>query len=263
MSDAYATGLTLEDLRRETERFGVAEDQVRRDHLISHMLAAISKACADDLVFFGGTALSRTHLAHARLSEDVDLVATAQRREILDKLVPALDRALRRTHGRPVWDPAFTDRDIDGAVMSVSGVRATVSVTVQVLRGDHYPRWPVEPVAIEQRYSDAPPATLTVPTLESFAGWKTSAWHDRSAPRDLYDLWALDDIGALTAEAAGLFSRHGPTGSPPRPFMFDKAPTEQSWRSSLGGQTRLEIGAEDALRAVRQGWARALGEDWA
>ena len=44
------------------ELFGVGEAQVRRDHVISHALAALSTLGTDDLVFFGGTALSRTHL---------------------------------------------------------------------------------------------------------------------------------------------------------------------------------------------------------
>lgn len=44
------------------ERFGADLEQVRRDHLISHVLAAIAADVpTDDLVFFGGTALSRTH----------------------------------------------------------------------------------------------------------------------------------------------------------------------------------------------------------
>ena len=258
MTPADATGLTLDDLQREAERFGVAEEQVRRDHLISHVLAAISASCPDDVIFFGGTALSRTHLAQARLSEDIDLIATTTRSDVLVRLVWALERALTRTHGRPVWIRAFTDRDTDAAVMSTAGVQ----VQVQLLRGEHYSAWPVEQVAVRQRYSDAPPATLTVPTLASFAGWKAAAWNDRGAPRDLYDLWALDQIGALTAEAAELFARHGPTGHPPQSFIFASAPTQQSWLASLSGQTRLSVTAEQALHAVRLGWSRALSDDW-
>lgn len=46
--------------------FGVDLEQVRRDHLISHVFAAIAEGVAtDDLVFFGGTALSRTYLTDA------------------------------------------------------------------------------------------------------------------------------------------------------------------------------------------------------
>lgn len=65
------------------ERFGVDREQVRRDHLLSDVLAAIAVGVsADDVTFFGGTALSRTFLADARLSEDIDLVAIAPRAQL-------------------------------------------------------------------------------------------------------------------------------------------------------------------------------------
>jgi hypothetical protein len=44
------------------EQFGVSDEQGRRDHLISHLLAVLGQRLADRVVFFGGTALARTHL---------------------------------------------------------------------------------------------------------------------------------------------------------------------------------------------------------
>ena len=70
------TGPSLAEMEQVASRFGVGMEQVRRDHLISHVLASIASGIStDDLVFFGGTALSRAHLADARLSEDIDLIA--------------------------------------------------------------------------------------------------------------------------------------------------------------------------------------------
>ncbi|MFI1239682.1 nucleotidyl transferase AbiEii/AbiGii toxin family protein [Nocardia salmonicida] len=60
-------------------QFGVPPEQVERDHLISHLLAAISRGFGDRLYFIGGTALARTYLASGRLSEDIDLVALDNR----------------------------------------------------------------------------------------------------------------------------------------------------------------------------------------
>ncbi len=49
--------------------FGVADEQVLRDHAISHVLAALSGSdLVDDLLVIGGTALSRTFLPRRRLS---------------------------------------------------------------------------------------------------------------------------------------------------------------------------------------------------
>jgi predicted nucleotidyltransferase component of viral defense system len=84
------------------DRFGVDMEQVRRDHPISHVLAAISTGVAtDDVVFFGGTALSRTFLTDARLSEDVDLIALAPRADAAGQIEAAVRRDLARSHGRP------------------------------------------------------------------------------------------------------------------------------------------------------------------
>ena len=252
--------LSIDDLRKVSERFGVAEAQIRRDHAISHILWAISNEMPDAVIFFGGTALSRTHLAHARLSEDIDLIASGPRRETVAQLVRALDSQLRRTIGRPRWNPGLSDlSDISPGVVEFG---EDIAIKIQLLDGRHYSRWPVERRTLEQRYSDAFPAALTVPTVESFAGWKTAAWHDRGTARDLYDLWALANEGHLTAEAAELFALHGTTGGPPREFMFTKATPEAVWREQLAAQTRLEITAAEALAAVRTGWSAALGETW-
>lgn len=252
--------LGSDDLRNVAERFGVAGTQVRRDHAISHVLWAISNQIPDAVIFFGGTALSRTHLVHARLSEDIDLIATGPRRQVAGQLVHALDSMLRRTIGRPRWNPDLSDQsDIVPGLLEIG---EDIAIKIQLLDGRHYAKWPVERRALEQRYSDAFPAELTVPTAGSFAGWKTAAWHDRGSARDLYDLWALASEGHLTAEAADLFTQYGTTGGPPREFMFTKAPPEQVWRDQLSGQTRLEVTAADALTAVRAAWSAALGESW-
>jgi hypothetical protein len=86
---------------------------------------------------------------------------------------------------------------------------------------------------------------------------KTATWHDRAAPRDLYDLWALAKLGAMTPHAAELFAIHGPIGAPPRDWMFATAPTPEHWRNQLAGQTRLEITADAALAQVRDAWRAA------
>ena len=68
--------LQPDELANTAAAFGVADEQVRRDHLISHVLAGLADLELP-VVFFGGTALGRTHLINpeggARLSEDIDL----------------------------------------------------------------------------------------------------------------------------------------------------------------------------------------------
>ena len=212
--DALSSGLRRVELAAYVELFGVAEEQVRRDHLISVLLAALSDSpLREKVVFFGGTALSRTHLADHRLSEDIDLLALTRRTEVVGALRRVFDRAVARTHGQVTWQP---DPDAtNGPQPATLGVEEGLRVQVQLLAADHYPPWPTEETAIEQRYSDVRPATLRTLTLEAFVAAKTAAWADRRAPRDLYDLYELGQRGAITPGAAELFRRLGPTGSNP------------------------------------------------
>lgn len=255
------TGFGLDDSEARTvvDTFGVAIEQVRRDHLISHILAALSASHREYVTFFGGTALARTYLATGRLSEDIDLIATGARGETAAAIEQTLEPALRRSHGRISWAPRLTAvRDTDPAVLLAND--GQLAVRIQLLDHRGYPTWPTEFRPIEQRYTDAGPATLRVPTAPAFAAWKTVAWHDRGAPRDLWDLWALAELGEITKRAAELFVAHGPTGNAPQPWMFTSAPTEERWRSQLAGQTRLTVGAAEALHVVANAWARASAE---
>lgn len=236
-------------------QFGVVAEQVERDHLISHLLAFLGQHFGDRIHFIGGTALARTHLPAGRLSEDIDLIAVGERKAVAADLDAVLPRALARTHGRLTLEPALSGRaDTLPAVLRSGG---GLSVRLQLLSTRDRVVWPVERRALVQRYTDAPPAELMVPTLPSFAASKTATWADRNAARDLWDLWALSELGAIDAVAASVYCRYGPTNRPPAPYLFTKAPTDAQWQAQLAGQTRITVSAQAALEAVRVAWRQA------
>ena len=111
--------------KQVADTFGVPVEQVRRDHLISHLLAAISARQADDVIFYGGTALARAHLADGRLSEDIDLIATGPRTDIANALDRTLLRSTRSSHGPARWDPPLA---AVSATQSASLVTGTLRV---------------------------------------------------------------------------------------------------------------------------------------
>jgi predicted nucleotidyltransferase component of viral defense system len=249
------TGPSTAEWEGIARRFGAEIEQVHRDHLISHVLAVISAAIStDDLVFFGGTALSRTHLTDARLSEDIDLVALAPRRQMATHLQTAVRRGLARSYGRPSWRPDLASTS--GSQPAVLSVQDGATVQVQLIGAAGF-AWPTEVRDIEQRYSDAPPARLRVLTAAGFAAAKLAAWIERGTPRDLYDLWAMSERGLIDPAALDTFIAYGPTGRPPSPWMFDHEPDEPSWRRALGHQTVLKVTARDAIAIVHQAWAEA------
>lgn len=242
--------------------FGVADAQVRHDHLISHALAAIA-GLGQPLTFFGGTALARTHIsdptAGARLSEDIDLYSPDRRRvaEILDDQLPSL---LRREFPGTTWDPPLSAvRAVDPAELAS---REGMRVRIQLLDsgGGHQDlaRWPTEVRTIDLRYRDLPDrATLRVPTLAAFAAMKTIAWADRHTARDLYDLARIAGIGGLTRDVATQVRQA--TGWSVLPGLFSSLPP-MDWAAQLGHQTATLPTAEQCLVDVHQAFATAL--DW-
>ena len=89
-------------------QFGVSITQIERDHFISHLLAFLSREFGNRIQFIGGTALARTHLPTGRLSEDIDLIATQDRKVLAQDLDRELPRALARTHGRLTLEPPLS-----------------------------------------------------------------------------------------------------------------------------------------------------------
>ncbi|OBC10905.1 hypothetical protein A5784_35980 [Mycobacterium sp. 852013-50091_SCH5140682] len=233
-------------------QFGVAAEQVERDHLISHLLAFLSQHFADRIHFIGGTALARTHLPDGRLSEDIDLIALGDRKQVAQDLDASLPRAVARSHGRLTVEPALsaTANTLPVLLRPADGR----PVRLQLLSSRDRVLWPTERRVLVQRYADAPPAALLVPTLPAFVASKTATWADRHAPRDLWDLWALSEIGAIDPVAATLFRQYGPTNKNPGAYLFRSAPPDTDWQAQLAGQTRLTVSAKDALNAVRTAW---------
>ncbi|MBE7196166.1 MAG: nucleotidyl transferase AbiEii/AbiGii toxin family protein [Gordonia polyisoprenivorans] len=157
------------------------------------------------------------------------------------------ERALRRSHGHVSWSPRLTAvRDTDAAVLLTEDRR--LAVRLQLLDHLGYPPWPTQLHPLVQRYADAAPATLLVPTAPAFAAWKTVAWHDRGVPRDLWDLWALAERGEITKRAAELFVAHGPIGNTPQPWLFTSAPAEGRKRVQLADRRRGRSAARGRRR---------------
>ncbi|RFS81428.1 nucleotidyl transferase AbiEii/AbiGii toxin family protein [Actinomadura spongiicola] len=247
---AEASMLDPDELADVAAEFGVDDDQVRRDHLISHILHALANIQADQLLFFGGTALARTHVLNGRLSEDIDLscpnrAATAA---IVQRELP---RALRREFPAADWavQPVGL-RDIEPALLQT---RDGLQVRIQLLSAEHMFNWPAETRPIDVRYTDVPAITLRVPTLPAFVAMKTIAWADRRAERDLYDLDALARQGAINKQAADLAA--AATGVRVAPHMFDHPPGDQRWREQLAHQTRQLPDPAECLARVRRAYS--------
>ncbi|MDQ1521559.1 MAG: hypothetical protein QOI55_2632, partial [Actinomycetota bacterium] len=108
---------------------------------------------------------------------------------------------------------------------------------------------------IEPRYSDVPTIQLTVPTLSGFVAMKASAWRDRHTARDLFDLAALAELGAINADAVALLRTV--TSVPLVDADLVSVPPDLHWRDQLAHQCRLDSDPETALRKVYEAWTAA------
>lgn len=252
--------LSETDTIAQQEHFGVARDQIEHDFVISHVLAALA-ANADQFVFYGGTALSRTFLDGLRLSEDIDLLSVGPRRATAVLLDDAIRTGLERGFGRVSATPWLSEarRDTTACTFQIGDGQ----LRIQLMDGRDYTAWPRQLSEVSQRYAGLPNITLTTYTAEGFVGAKTAAWCDttRNAPRDLYDLWAMADAGLITANAAIAYRRHGPSSGFPRRWAFPtRPPSETEWHGALGHQCNPQVSPTEAYETVVAAWEAAVNE---
>ena len=138
--------LDPDELHDIASTFGVDEQKVLRDHLISHLLAVISAEAANELVFFGGTALARSLVPDGRLSEDIDLIASGSRQEIARHLTTVLPRLLRREFPGVSWQRSLTEaKEPEPSVLRTTD---GLAVRIQLLSSTGYPDWPTQRVGL-------------------------------------------------------------------------------------------------------------------
>ncbi len=244
-----------DELRRWVDYFGAPESQVRRDHLVSHVLVHLPELAAG-ATFFGGTALCRTHLRDRRLSEDIDLLVESVS-EVSNEFDAHLPRLLRREYPgvRLRWDPV-------GEIQTGDVRTDDVNVRLQLVLMDSSLRmYPTASTDVSLRYDDLPTEfRFKCPTPAGAAAMKLNAWGERFAPRDLCDLYGLVKAGALTAEALAIASS---ASRSVQPHSFDATalPSESSWQAALGNQMREPPPREVALATVRSTVARLAGWD--
>ncbi len=238
-------------------RFGAPDTQIIRDHLISHVLAAIADwPDRDRVTFFGGTALCRTCLPDLRLSEDIDLLIASPSDG--EGLRAHVTRRLRREFPGLAWSRLGAQHQVETWNLAADDLE----VKVQLAQWRH--GWQVIPIVIEPvrlRYSDLPEAAeIRVPTPSGFAAMKLMAWFDRHTPRDLYDLAALANAGHIDEAAVGLV--RSIAGFTPDTGTLERTvprSVASSWQTELGHQASDLPSPDDSLARVRAALDR-LGE---
>ena len=237
------------ELNEWAQRFGVSTAQISRDHFISHVLHALG-TLHPDTRFFGGTALCRTLLDGSRLSEDIDLLHP-EPRELLATLRESLPRALRREFPDTSWSEITTEGDgLASSLESPGGAPVKVYVGHD---GPNTVAWQFTRASVRLRYADLPSTQdFQCPTPPTFAAMKLSAWSDRRAPRDLFDLAGLADLGALRdPKVERVYQAKWGHGIVDADFVRVPPQTGDAWETELGAQVATLPPAVECLERVR------------
>jgi len=236
------------EIEAVASRFGAPDTQIIRDHLISHVLAALANwPDRDRVTFFGGTALCRTWLPDLRLSEDVDLLIDSAADG--EDLRQHISRSLRREFPNLAWTRLGAQHQVETWTL------ANDELEVKVQLGQWRHGWRAIPIVtepVELRYSDLPTSVaVQLPTPSGFAAMKLMAWFDRRTPRDLYDLAALADAGHIDRNAVDLV--RSLAGYRPDSALERAVPrsVEASWQAELGHQASSLSSPGDCLDRVR------------
>ena len=228
--------------------FNANEAQVSRDHAISHMLAAL-QTVNTELVFFGGTALSRTFLTAGRLSEDIDLYS-ADRRALCWEL-DELPKLIKEEFQRATWNmlPSQTVDPQNSLLVCDSSIQIKIQAVDSQTRG--WSKVPKALTQIHQRFSDVPSTKLFAPTFDGFVAMKALVWFDRRSARDLFDLEGLSHKGKVMEGARELVDQL-------RGFRLStgmmKGRVVGLWQEELAHQTRLTVSEEECLSRVLEWW---------
>ena len=207
----------------------------------------------DGVIFVGGTALHRSHLPDLRLSEDLDLhVLDGGADELVERAksavrleFPGMDVTSRTSRG-----------DVGTYALSVDDLQVQVQV---ILRRTEWMSLPVQCMPVRLKYPDLRDSVeLSVPTIEAFGAMKLTAYIDRAASRDLFDLRELAKSGALGTESLNLV--RALLGRSILPQEFLTCPTDEQWDVELAHQVADPGLPGAALAIVRKTLAIEL--DW-
>lgn len=228
------------EIRGLARELGVPESQIRRDHLLSHLIVGLP--LEDRVVFIGGTALNRTHLPDVRLSEDVDVHLVEG---LADDLVAQLLEAVRLEYPGLAVDSRERRHDVATYSLQVDGLRVQLQI---ITNRPEWTKLPAEITPVRLRYSDLSESVdLLVPTVEAFGAMKLTAYIDRFAPRDLFDLRELAERGAVSDESLALTRKL--LGRSLARQEFETSPSDDQWDIELSHQV-AETGSPAEARQV-------------
>jgi predicted nucleotidyltransferase component of viral defense system len=251
-------------------KFAVRDTQIEKDYVISWVLHGISdnEFLVNHLVFKGGTVLKKAFFPDYRFSEDMDFTFTFGDFDI-NKIKNAFEALIKWIYEESRIKLAIQDETQHETgnynfylsyIGSLGGKGENKSIKVDI-SCDELIYYPVEKRVIINAYSDLTSEfSVQCYSIEESAAEKMRSLMQRTAPRDLYDLWYLFEVERMNIEDCiygfrekTFYKKINPRGLVKTIFLKEKI-FSKLWTDHLNYQVQ-------ELPEFKNVW-RALGKHW-
>lgn len=186
--------ISLTQVRKFSQQFGVSESIIEKDYLIEIILWNLADHhSAKNLVFRGGTCLKKVYFPDYRFSEDLDFLTKNHRNtvELVNDLIKKINQAYQlnlkyRCETRERRFQFFINYNL------FSEIVGTKELKIDIVEDIYIP--PVVAAKLNFTYLDSAQNNKKINsyTLESVAADKIGRILDiDNEPRDIYDLWYI------------------------------------------------------------------------
>ena len=184
-------------LKRIAIREGVPQAVVEKDVALSLALKCVSLSqLSEHLVFKGGTAIRKGYFERARFSEDLDFTASgAGRAKCLDVLREALERIETSGFRFEKVEDEGSRTGLKASVRFKGPLAYAQRIRFDISFRENLVKEPLRRPMLDPYGIGA--AELMIMSLEEILAEKLHALGNRSAARDLYDVWFLMEKGVV------------------------------------------------------------------
>jgi len=249
----------------------IPEAVLERDYCLSWFLVGLSQSSLREILLFkGGTAIKKCHIANYRFSEDLDF--TFVKEFPFEMIREGLEKVFRKIEQRSGIKFNFSRIDrhthqnshtfflgYEGPLPAIAPKEVKMDITIHE-RVVFSPQ--EKPVLAEYaQYEDIPKnSTVRVYSLDEIAAEKVVALSDRARnePRDLYDLWHLTsnqyvDIAELfDAVGEKLTFRGRSSDTVGEEFSRKEARFKKLWSERLSAQIAILPEFDQVYRIVKR-----------
>jgi len=235
--------ITAVEIKAKARQYSLPVSTIERDYAQGWLLSGLG---AIDMTFKGGTALKKIYFGDTyRFSDDLDftLLSGYSKEQILDIVKTALI-SVRNESGIAFEDAVEYDKSVSGYVIytkfrivNASGPAIKIKLDIsthetEIILGTH------KKARIIHNYSDKLLSEIKAYSIDEIMAEKVRSCFQRTRPRDIYDIFYLNEKTSMPAVEAMLEKKFAFKGTAPdlQGFIGRKTDYERAWQNSIKHQ---------------------------